>query len=206
MNIKDHWEQVYKTRPSDRVGWYKSHLQTSLDWIKELGLTMDSPIIDVGGGASNLVDDLLEYGYKTISVLDISEEALSLVKERLGNNKDLVTWLTGDVTTFDFQQNYYELWHDRAVFHFLTTHDQQQKYRASLIKGLRSGGHLIIGTFALEAPPMCSGLPIQRYSVEQLENTLGKGFNIVRASKRINNIADLGFFLHNYLGVPCNPC
>lgn len=186
MNIKDHWEQVYKTRSSDRVGWYKSHLQTSLDWIKELGLTMDSPIIDVGGGASNLVDDLLGYGYKTISVLDISEEALSLVKERLGNNKDLVTWLTGDVTTFDFQQNYYELWHDRAVFHFLTTHDQQQKYRASLIKGLRSGGHLIIGTFALEAPPMCSGLPIQRYSVEQLENTLGKGFELKHHHKEMH--------------------
>ena len=186
MSKKDHWEQVYKTRSIDRVGWYKSHLQTSLTWIKELDLAKDDPVIDVGGGASTLVDDLLESGFKSISVLDISDEALSLVKERLGKKKDLITWLTGDVTTFDFQPNSYELWHDRAVFHFLTTHEQQQKYRDNLLKALKAGGNLVVGTFAPEAPPMCSGLPIQRYSAEQLENTLGIEFKLKRHHKEMH--------------------
>ena len=186
MNKKDHWEQVYKTRQSDKLGWYTSHLQTSLNWIKELNLDADDPILDVGGGASTLVDDLLLSGYRSISVLDISEEALSLAKEHLAEKTDQVTWLTGDVTTVDFQPNSYKLWHDRAVFHFLIAHDQQQKYRDNLLKALKTEGHLVIGTFAPEAPAMCSGLPIQRYSVEQLENTLGDEFELLRHHKELH--------------------
>lgn len=183
MNQKDHWEQVYSTKPTDKLGWYKPHLQTSLRWIKELGLAAEAPSIDVGGGASTLVDDLLGAGYRSITVLDISEKALCSVRERLGKKANMVTWLEGDITSVVLPSHHYELWHDRAVFHFLTELDQQRKYRENLLKALKPGGHLIIGTFAQEAPPKCSGLPVERYNLEQLEDTLGTEFELVHHRK-----------------------
>ncbi len=186
MNQKDRWEQVYSTKPTEKLGWYKPHLQTSLSWIKELGLAMDAPIIDVGGGASTLVDDLLGKGYRSITVLDISKKALSLVKARLGERADLVTWLEGDITSVDLPTHHYELWHDRAVFHFLTAPEQQRKYRDNLLKALRPSGHLIIGTFAPEAPPRCSGLPVQRYSPKQIESALCSEFELKRDHKELH--------------------
>jgi SAM-dependent methyltransferase len=186
MSQKEHWEQVYSTRPTEKLGWYAPHLQTSLTWIKELGLTADAPIIDVGGGASTLVDDLLAAGYRAITVLDISEQALSSIKARLGKNAERVVWMNGDATSVDLPAQYFELWHDRAVFHFLTQPEQQRTYRNNLLKALKPGGHLIIGTFAPEAPPKCSGLPVQRYSVEQLANTLGEEFHLTRHHKELH--------------------
>lgn len=186
MNQKDRWEQVYLTKPTEKLGWYKPHLQTSLSWIKELGLAMDAPIIDVGGGASTLVDDLLGKGYRSITVLDISKKALFLVKARLGERADLVTWLEGDITSVDLPTHHYELWHDRAVFHFLTAPEQQRKYRDNLLKALRPSGHLIIGTFAPEAPPRCSGLPVQRYSPKQIESALCSEFELKRDHKELH--------------------
>jgi 2-polyprenyl-3-methyl-5-hydroxy-6-metoxy-1,4-benzoquinol methylase len=183
MNQKDHWEQVYSTKMAEKVGWYKRHLQTSVDWIEELNLAADAPIIDVGAGASTLVDDLLGAGHRSIAVLDISEEALCSVKERLGKKASMVTWLAGDITAVVLPENHYEVWHDRAVFHFLTELDQQQRYRETLLKAIKPGGHLIIGTFSPEAPPTCSGLPVQRYSLEQLQDTLGPEFELVRHHK-----------------------
>jgi SAM-dependent methyltransferase len=186
MNQKDHWEQVYSTRPTEKLGWYEPHLQTSLSWIKGLSLSIDAGIIDVGGGASTLVDDLLDAGYRSITVLDISKKALSLAKARLGEKAGLVTWLDGDIASVDLPTHSYELWHDRAVFHFLIMFEQQQKYRDNLLKALKPGGHLIIGTFAPEAPPKCSGLPIQRYSPEQLRTTLGMEFELERHHKELH--------------------
>jgi SAM-dependent methyltransferase len=186
MNQKDHWEQVYLTKPTEKLGWYKPHLQTSLAWIEELGLALDAPIIDVGGGASTLADDLLDAGYRSITVLDISEKALSSVKARLGKKAELVTWLDGDITSVDLPTHYYELWHDRALLHFLTVLEQQRKYRDNLLKALKPLGHLIIGTFAPEAPPKCSGLPVQRYSKGQLEKTLGEEFELKRHHKELH--------------------
>ena len=183
MDRKKHWEQVYSTKSTEKLGWYKPHLQTSLTWIKELNLAADAPIIDVGGGASTLVDDLLDAGYRSITVLDISEKALSSVRARLGKKTELVTWLNCDITSVDLPTHHYELWHDRAAFHFLTELDQQRKYRDKLLKALKPGGRLIIGTFAPEAPPKCSGLPVQRYSQEQLGDTLGGEFELVRHQK-----------------------
>lgn len=183
MNQKDHWEHVYSTKQTEKVGWYTRHLQTSLDWIKELRLSADAPIIDIGGGASTLVDDLLGAGYRSITVLDISEEALRSVKERLGTKADSVRWMNGDVTSVVLPDHHYELWHDRAVFHFLTEPGQQQQYRDNLLKALKPRGHIIIGTFSSEAPPKCSGLPVQRYNLEQLEGTLGAEFELVRHHK-----------------------
>ena len=186
MRRKDHWEQVYSTKLIEKLGWYEPHLQTSLKWIKELSLDVGAPIIDVGGGVSTLADDLLHAGYRSITVLDISERALSTIKTRMGKLAELITWVEGDITSVDLPANHYELWHDRAVFHFLTLPEQQQEYRGNLIKALKPGGSLIIGVFALEAPPKCSGLPIQRYSPEQLEDTLGREFVLRRHQKELH--------------------
>jgi SAM-dependent methyltransferase len=186
MNQKDHWEQVYSTKPAEKLGWYESHLQTSLSWIKDLGLSVNAALIDVGGGASTLVDDLLDEGYRSITVLDISEKALSSVRARLGKKAELVTWLEGDICSVDLPSHHYDLWHDRAVFQFLTVPEQQRQYRDQLLKALRPDGHLIIGTFALEAPPKCSGLPVQRYSPEKLESALGGEFEFKRHRKELH--------------------
>lgn len=186
MSQKEHWEQVYSTKPTEELGWYERHLQTSLRWIKELNPGADAPIIDVGGGASTLVDDLLDAGYRSITVLDISRKALSSVKTRLSGNSQAVTWLVGDVTTVDLPVHYYALWHDRAVFHFLTTGEQQRRYRDNLLKALKPGGHLVIGTFAPEAPPKCSGLPVHRYNPEQLAQTLGGELELKRHHKELH--------------------
>jgi SAM-dependent methyltransferase len=183
MTQENHWEKVYSGKPSRKLGWYKPHLQTSLGWIEELSLGTDASIIDVGGGASTLVDDLLHAGYQSITVLDISEKALSSVRERLGKKAELVTWLTGDITSVDLPSNQYELWHDRAALHFLTEPDQQRKYRDQLLKALKPGGQLVVGVFALEAPPKCSGLPVQRYSKDELGDLLGAEFELIRHQK-----------------------
>ena len=149
-------------------------------------MSKDSNIIDVGGGASTLVDDLLNERYRSITVVDLSKNALALAKERLGERTELVTWLEEDITSVDLPARHYDLWHDRAVFHFLTTPEQQWKYRNNLLKALRSAGHLIIATFAPEAPPKCSGLPVERYSADKLENTLGTEFELKRHDKELH--------------------
>jgi SAM-dependent methyltransferase len=186
MSRREHWEQVYSSKPPDRLGWYKPRLQTSLNWITDLSLAAAAPIIDVGGGASTLVDDLLERGYAAITVLDLAAPALDLIKARLGEKSATVTWLCGDITEIELSENAYELWHDRAVFHFLTEADDRERYRNNLCKALRPGGHLIIGAFAPEAPPRCSGLPVQRYDLDLLRETLGDAFELRRQQKEMH--------------------
>jgi len=186
MNQKDHWEQAYSASQTKKLGWYTPHLQTPLSWIKVLGLDAEAPIIDVGGGTSTLVGDLFDANYRSITVLDISARALSSVKARLGKKAELVNWLEGDITLLELPLQFYELWHDRAVFHFLTEPELQRRYRDQLTKALQPGGHLIIGTFALEAPPRCSGLPVQRYSREQLEIALGEGFELKQHKQELH--------------------
>lgn len=186
MNEREHWEHIYSIRPAEKLGWYEPQLQLSLRWIKELGLAMDAQIIDVGGGVSTLVEDLLNEGYRDVTVLDISDTALSLVKGRLGDMANQVAWIEGDITSIDLPANDYDVWHDRAVFHFLTDPEQRQKYLNNLLNGLKPGGHLIIGTFAKEAPPMCSGLPVQRYSLAQLESTIGEQFELQQHQKELH--------------------
>lgn len=182
----DHWQRVYSTNPAERLGWYEPHLRTSLSWIKGLDLTLDARIIDVGGGASTLADDLLDAGYRSVTVLDIAANALSAAKKRLGGKAGCVTWLTGDVTSMELAQHQYDLWHDRAVFHFLATRDQKRKYRDELHRALKPGGHLIIATFAPEAPPTCSGLPVQRYTPEDLQSALDGEFELKRRQKELH--------------------
>ena len=186
MKAREHWEQVYKAKPPDRLGWYKPRLETSLEWIKALGLDHDQPIIDVGGGASTLIDDLLAAGFSAITVIDIAEPALELLRSRLGNAGTAVNWLCGDITRIELPENAFALWHDRAVFHFLTAASQRERYKSNLYRALQPGGHLIIGTFAPEAPPKCSGLPVQRYDLETLCDTLGTAFELLRHRKEMH--------------------
>ncbi len=180
MSRKKHWEEVYASKDAERLGWYRPCLETSLAWIEELGLSANAPIIDVGGGVSALIGDLLDAGHQALTVVDISEAALSAAAGKLGAGGDGVTWLPGDITSIDLPVNRYDLWHDRAVFHFLTEPEQQRLYRENLLKALKPAGHLIMGTFAPEAPPRCSGLPVQRYDHESLTAVLGEAFDLVR--------------------------
>jgi SAM-dependent methyltransferase len=173
-------------KPTEELGWYEPHLQISLNWINDLCLEKNSRIVDIGGGASTLVDDLLNNGFKQISVLDLSDRALSTVKARLGKRAKLINWHKGDITSIDLPTHYYDLWHDRAVFHFLTDHEQQQQYRDNLLHALQPDGHVIMATFAPEAPPRCSGLPISRYSPEQLSKVLGKEFKLNQHKKELH--------------------
>ena len=186
MNLREHWEKIYSTKLLDKLGWYKPHLETSLKWIKELGLDKKVRIIDVGGGASSLVDDLLGEGYRSITVMDLSKNALSLSKERLGERAGMVTWLEGDITSDALPAREYGLWHDRAVFHFLTDSGKRRQYLDNLLTALNHGGHIIIGTFAPEAPPTCSGLPVQRYTPEELAVMFGEGFELKKHLKNLH--------------------
>jgi SAM-dependent methyltransferase len=186
MDRKEHWENVYCSKPPDRLGWYKPRLQTSLDWIRKLNLPADAAIIDVGGGASTLIDDLINDGYRSVTVLDISGSSLAESQARLGEKAVSVTWLVGDITQVELPGNKFDVWHDRAVFHFLTDAEQQRQYRDVLLASLKPGGHLIIGTFAPEAPPKCSGLPVQRYDREQLVAVLGGELELIRDHKEMH--------------------
>ena len=186
MGRREHWEAVYSSKPSERLGWYKPRLQTSLEWITTLGLDLGAPIIDVGGGASTLIDDLIDNGYSSITVLDIAEPALDLLRTRLGDRGAAVSWLCGDITVIDLPENAFELWHDRAVFHFLTEAADREHYKQNLCRALRPGGYLVIGTFAPEAPPKCSGLPVQRYDLDLLQKTLGDAFLPRRNQKELH--------------------
>ncbi len=186
MSKVDQWQKIYSAKPTEKLGWYKPRMQISLKWIEKLELAADVPIIDVGGGASTLVDDLIEAGYRSNTVLDISKHALSSAKARLGEKQKLVTWIDADITVVELLPCQYELWHDRAMFHFLISPERSQKYLDNLFQALKPGGHVIIGTFAPEAPKMCSGLPVRRYSLEELQNTIGGDFELVRHDKELH--------------------
>ena len=166
--LKSHWEKVYQTKKPTEVGWFQPHLTRSLEMILRAGLDRNSEIIDVGGGASTLVDDLLNDGYKRVTVLDMSQEALNVSKQRLAGQSKNVAWIEGDITAVDLPEYHYDLWHDRAVFHFLTRSEDRYRYLNRLTKALKPAGHVIIATFASQGPTHCSGLDVVRYSPEGL--------------------------------------
>ncbi len=183
VTSKQHWKQVYSKQRSDQLGWYKPHLSTSLDLITKCKLNQQARIIDIGGGASTLVDDLLDSGFEQITVMDIAQSALDQVRCRLSKRACLAKWLVGDITTMDLPPNHYDLWHDRAVFHFLTDADSCRRYIECMRQSLKSNGHIIFGTFSLEAPKKCSGLPVCRYDINKLHSTLGQDL-ILREHKK----------------------
>ena len=174
---KNHWENIYSSKPVEELGWYEPELQISLSWITGLQPDKHTSIIDIGGGASTLVDSLLKEGLENLTVLDISEEALDKTKSRLGDKAEKVDWIAGDMTTAELPADSYYIWHDRAVFHFLTSEEEREKYLTNLRRALQPGGKVIMATFAPEAPAKCSGLPVERYTPETIQETLGEEFN-----------------------------
>ena len=181
MDTKSHWETVYNQKKSSEVSWYKPHLDLSLKILKNAGLNPLSCIIDVGAGASTLVDDLIEQGVKAATVLDISAEALAVSKARLGQQASNVEWIEADITQAKLRKSYYDIWHDRAVFHFLTDAEDRRRYVAVMTEALKLHGQLIMATFSLDGPLSCSGLDIVRYSPQTLQAELGKGFRLIEA-------------------------
>jgi len=179
-NKKKHWETVYETKNPNEVSWTQEVPKTSLDFISSLGLGKQAKIIDIGGGDSKLVDYLLDQGYENISVLDISTKALEKAKNRLGNKAEKVNWIVSDIT--DFEPNtQYDIWHDRAAFHFLTTTEQIEKYLT--IARMSVTGYITIGTFSENGPTKCSGLEIKQYSEETLIAEFNKSFEKIRCIK-----------------------
>ncbi|MBI5256081.1 MAG: class I SAM-dependent methyltransferase [Burkholderiales bacterium] len=180
MSTKDHWERVYTTKATDRVSWYQPHADQSLRLIHETGLPRDASIIDVGGGASTLVDDLLHDGYSALTVLDLSAAALATARARLGPDAARVRWLVGNVLELPLPAQGFDLWHDRAVFHFLTAPEDRQAYVQTVLRAVKPGGHVIVATFAEDGPTQCSGLPVMRYSATALHATFGAPFTLLR--------------------------
>lgn len=181
MSSKEHWEDIYKTKTAREVSWYRPHLDISLDLIRETGVGPEGRIIDIGGGASTLVDDLLAAGHRHITVLDIALSALEDAKSRLKEKAEDVTWLVGDVTEVDLPAAFYDLWHDRAVFHFLTERADRESYVAAAVRAVKPGGNLVVGTFGPEGPSKCSGLDVVRYSVPRLAAVLRPRFTLMKA-------------------------
>jgi SAM-dependent methyltransferase len=181
MNKKSHWENVYTTKPHDQVSWYREHLDNSLKMILQTGVGRDAAIIDIGGGSSTLVDDLLDNGFTDVSVLDISGAAIDKSKERLGERSGRVTWFEADVTEVTLPGDHYSVWHDRAVFHFLIDADDRRKYVELVMRSLKAGGHIIVASFGLEGPQKCSGLDVARYSSESMHDQFGNQFRLVRS-------------------------
>ncbi|HYM17928.1 MAG TPA: class I SAM-dependent methyltransferase [Micropepsaceae bacterium] len=174
---QQHWEEVYRTKAADKVSWYQPNPAPSLEMIYASEIARGAAIIDVGGGASMLADALLDAGFLDISVLDIAASALDISKSRLSARARDINWIVADVLTWK-PSRAYDLWHDRAVFHFLTATEDRARYRAILEKGLKPGGTLVIATFAEDGPEKCSGLPVQRWSPDSLAAELGPQFKL----------------------------
>lgn len=172
-----HWQSVYDSKDPKEVSWYQPVPERSLQLIREIGVPKSDPVLDVGGGASTLVDNLLQDGYSDISVLDISGNALDRSRARLGKSADAVDWIEADVTTF-VPPRQYTLWHDRAVFHFLTDPADRNNYIDVATRAITSNGYLVLATFGPEGPQRCSGLEIRRYSVHRLQDLFGDHFRL----------------------------
>ena len=183
---KAHWDHVYGTKSPDQVSWFEPTPARSLALIRATGVSLDSPILDVGGGASTLVDHLLSEGYSDISVLDIAPRALEQARVRLAGQADRVTWIKSDVLEFQ-PARCYGVWHDRAVLHFLTDERSRSRYLAALNAALECGGHVVLATFGPEGPTRCSGLDVQRYSAGSLSELLGEGFELRAQSLEVHH-------------------
>jgi len=182
MTTKSHWEAVYETKAADAVSWYAPHLNASLQYIHRAVPSKDAAIIDVGGGESTLVDDLLAAGYGKLTVLDISATALEATQHRLGPSGAAVRWIAADALSADLPAAAFDVWHDRAVFHFLTSDMQRQRYVEQALKALKPGGFAIVGTFGPQGPDKCSWLPVSRYSADELHDTFGEPFELLDSS------------------------
>jgi SAM-dependent methyltransferase len=179
MQTAEHWENVYRTKDFDAVSWYAPHLGESLRLIGQLTPDKTAAIVDIGGGESTLVDDLLHCNYLDVSVLDISATAVEFTRQRLGAKAKDVSWHVGNVTQYDFGSKQFDLWHDRAVFHFLTERSDRQAYVELVRRSVKPGGHVLMATFGPDGPLKCSGLDVVRYDDQSLHHEFGEGFQML---------------------------
>jgi len=187
MDSRSHWENVYSAKAPDAVSWYRPHLEKSIEIIEKTAPDRSTSIIDIGGGESTLVDDLLARGYEDLTVLDISSTAIEVAQQRLGDAAKMVKWIAGDITNVNLPSQSYNFWHDRAVFHFLTTSDQRSAYVRQVEKAVRSGGNLLISTFGPEGPTKCSGLEVMRYDADSLHREFGMRFRLLDSFKEVHH-------------------
>jgi 2-polyprenyl-3-methyl-5-hydroxy-6-metoxy-1,4-benzoquinol methylase len=186
VDAKTHWEKVYATKTPEMVSWYRPHLETSLALIERAAGRRSASIIDVGGGESTLVDDLIARGYENITVLDISQTAIDVTMKRLGLGAEQIHWLVADITEAHLEPGAYDVWHDRAVFHFLTASEHRAAYVRQVGHAVKPGGHVIVSTFGPEGPTKCSGLDVIRYDAESLHDQFGARFRLVESSKELH--------------------
>lgn len=176
---QQHWDKVYNTKAEDEVSWFQSYPKTSIEFVELFDLPPDANIIDVGGGDSHFVDVLLDKGYKNIWILDISAKAIEKTMQRLGERASEVHWIVSDITMFESPIQF-DLWHDRAAFHFLTTEDKIDKYVSIAESAIKKGGYLILGTFSENGPKKCSGLEIKQYSEDSLSTRFEIAFDKIK--------------------------
>jgi len=186
MDTKTHWDKVYTTKKPEAVSWYRVHLETSLALIERAAHSRLASIIDIGGGESTLVDDLLAKRYEDITVLDVSQTAFDVTKKRLGPLAEQINWIVADITQVELNPSAYDVWHDRAVFHFLISNEQRSAYVRNVAKAVKTGGHVIVSTFGPEGPTKCSGLEVMRYDSESLHGEFGSRFRLVESSKELH--------------------
>ncbi len=186
MDLKTHWERIYAEKAPEQVSWYRPHLETSLALIERAAADCSASIIDVGGGESTLVDDLLGRGYRNVTVLDISQTAIDANRKRLGETAERVRWLVADIAGADLEPSAYAVWHDRAVFHFLTAPRDRIAYVRQVARAVRRGGHVIVSTFGPEGPTKCSGLDVVRYDAESLHGEFGPHFRLLDSSRELH--------------------
>ncbi len=179
MDRKNHWEKIYQTKQFTEVSWYQQKPETSLDFIKELKVSLFDKIIDIGGGDSYFVDYLLTMGFRNVTVLDISASAIERAKARLGEKASNVKWIVSDITKFEPTEQY-DFWHDRAAFHFLTAEEDIEKYLNIANKAISEKGRLVLGTFSESGPTKCSGIEIKQYTKERMVETLNRFFNKIK--------------------------
>jgi SAM-dependent methyltransferase len=187
MSVQTHWEKIYRKKAPDAVSWYRPHLEASLALIEKAAPKRSASIIDVGGGESTLVDDLLAHGYQDITVLDVSQTAIDVTKKRLGPAAERVRWLTADIAKSELALNAYDVWHDRAVFHFLTANDQRAAYVRQVARAVKPGGHVLVSTFGPEGPTKCSGLEVVRYDADSLHAEFGVRFRLLDSFKELHH-------------------
>jgi SAM-dependent methyltransferase len=186
MDDKQHWESVYGQKTPSEVSWYRPHLERSLRFVEEARIPKDAAIIDVGGGTSTLVDDLLDRGYSKLTVLDISKKAIISAKDRLGPRAASVTWIEADIASVNLPEHGYDFWHDRAVFHFLIDTAARGRYVAAVRHAVKPGGHIVVATFGPSGPERCSGLEVMRYRPEEIHAEFGHTFQKVGSSSEVH--------------------
>ena len=181
MTEREHWNRIYRTKVPAELSWYQPEARVSLRLIRQVAPEPGTPILDAGGGASTLVDGLLDHDYRAVTVLDLAPAALERAQQRLGQRARLVTWLAADILTAELKPASYGVWHDRALFHFLQDPEDRVRYVAQVSRAVRPGGHVIVASFAPDGPVRCSGLDVVRYSAEAIHGELGAGFRLVQS-------------------------